>query len=81
MLGSAARSLQPSGRPTDSAYNSEHEHTPEEQDNSKASEEEEPTEEKEEEEEEGIRVKLQEANLWKSFHKVGNEMIVTKPGR
>ena len=28
-----------------------------------------------------ITVHLNDEELWKSFHKVGNEMIVTKPGR
>ncbi len=30
---------------------------------------------------EGITIGLQEADLWHSFASVGNEMIVTKPGR
>lgn len=29
----------------------------------------------------GILVNLQNKSLWKSFNKIGNEMIVTKPGR
>ena len=29
----------------------------------------------------GVTASLMEADLWKSFNTVGNEMIVTKPGR
>ena len=59
-------------RPPDSAYNSEHEHSPEQPEESPDS----PSKE-----ESSIKVKLIEEELWKSFHKIGNEMIVTKPGR
>ena len=52
----------------DSAYSSEHENTPEQQDATLSLSK-------------GISVTLLDEDLWKSFHKIGNEMIVTKPGR
>ena len=54
--------------PTDSAYSSEHENTPEQQGTSSISNQ-------------GISVNNNDEELWKSFHKIGNEMIVTRPGR
>lgn len=51
----------------DSAYNSEHEHSPEQAEGAVALP--------------SITAKLAQEQLWKSFCEVGNEMIVTKPGR
>jgi hypothetical protein len=56
-------------KPTDSAYNSEHEHSPEQQEGNK------------EKQDMSIDARPAQTDLWKSFSKVGNEMIVTKPGR
>lgn len=28
-----------------------------------------------------IRMTLEDPDLWKSFHEIGTEMIITKPGR
>lgn len=59
-----------SQKPTeDSAYNSEHEHSPEQPVGEQAVA---PI---------SISAKLAQEQLWKSFNKIGNEMIVTKPGR
>lgn len=56
---------------TDSAYNSEHEHTPEQQQGQQAKLQKPTT----------IGARPVQAELWRSFNRVGNEMIVTKPGR
>ena len=57
---------------TDSAYNSEHEHTPEQQDGEQP---------KSKNPEFRIAASPLQPDLWRAFNKVGNEMIVTKPGR
>lgn len=57
---------------TDSAYNSEHERTPEQDCQ--------PPKQKKAAELRIVASPLQ-ADLWRAFNKVGNEMIVTKPGR
>lgn len=53
---------------TDSAYNSEHEQTPEQQEGHHVKEL-------------IIGARPVQADLWRSFNTIGNEMIVTKPGR
>lgn len=53
--------------PVDSAYNSEHENTPEQDAANQLSRR--------------ITATLLDEKLWKCFYKTGNEMIVTKPGR
>lgn len=55
---------------SDSAYNSEHEDTPEQSEAAPA-----------QASDRKITATLLDEELWKSFNKIGNEMIVTKPGR
>lgn len=52
---------------TDSAYNSEHEETREEPQGSS--------------QKRNVRVTMIDEKMWKRFNAIGNEMIVTKPGR
>ena len=52
----------------DSAYNSENENSPEQQISSQSLERK-------------VTVNLPDKKIWKKFYLIGNEMIVTKPGR
>ncbi len=64
----------PAASTADSAYNSGHENTPEQLEAAQQQAKSKPAPPT-------ITVLLSEEELWKAFHKVGNEMIVTKPGR
>lgn len=57
--------------PIDSAYSTEHEKSPDQEKEAKRK----PQPAKK------FTAKLQDDDMWKVFYKLGNEMIVTKPGR
>ena len=73
----ASRSKLGSEVPIDSAYSTEHEKSP---DQSASAAKEKETKRRPQPAKK-LTAKLQDDEMWKVFNKLGNEMIVTKPGR